>query len=118
MMTSEQKWLDFLKRKPIWLGPQGKTIVLSPHPDDETLGAGGLIADLRKENREIHIVAITDGENAYPNIKNLREIRQQEQEKALHILGVSKDHITRLGLMDSSVKLYEEQLKETIAFNS
>lgn len=28
MMTSEQKWLDFLKEKPIWLGPQGKAIVL------------------------------------------------------------------------------------------
>lgn len=45
----EEKWLNFLKDHPLWIPPNSKTIILAPHPDDETLGAGGLIVDLRKK---------------------------------------------------------------------
>lgn len=114
MITAENEWLEFLKQKPQWAGPQEKTIFLVPHPDDETLGAGGLIVDLRKKNNEVVIIAITDGENANPKIKNLSQIRQDEQEKALQLLGVNKNNIIRLKLVDSSIQHSEEKLEQLL----
>ena len=37
-----------------------RIIVISPHPDDETLGAGGSILKLRDLGNEIHWLNITD----------------------------------------------------------
>lgn len=34
--------------------------VVSPHPDDETLGAGGSIFKLKDEGNEIYWVNVTD----------------------------------------------------------
>jgi hypothetical protein len=42
------------------------------------------------------MVAVTDGENAYSNARNLGPIRRREQEDALQILGLDKSHIIRL----------------------
>lgn len=114
MITVEKDWLEFLEHKPQWNGPQKRTILLTPHPDDETLGAGGLIADLRKKNIDVLIIAVTDGENSYPQNQNMRRIRQQEQEQALQILGVSKEHIIRLKLTDSSIHCAEEELERIV----
>lgn len=41
-------------------------LVLAPHPDDETLGCGGLIARRRNEGYEVHIVFLTDGSASHP----------------------------------------------------
>ncbi|WP_165485188.1 PIG-L deacetylase family protein [Legionella rowbothamii] len=114
MITPEIKWLNFLQSKQLWNGPKEKTIILTPHPDDETLGAGGLIRDLCQKNIEVLVIAITDGENAYPQVKDLNKIRQQEQEEALHLLGVAKENIIRLRLTDSSVNLIEDELEQLL----
>ncbi|KTC85533.1 MULTISPECIES: PIG-L deacetylase family protein [Legionella] len=114
-IIAEKKWLNYLKRLPFLIPKTNfKAIILSPHPDDETLGAGGLIVDLIRRNIDVKIIAITDGENAYKNIKDLREIRKKEQENALKKLGVSKNKIIRLMLEDSSVHLAENKLEHLI----
>jgi len=66
------------------LGPQdiaalGSTVVVAPHPDDETSACGGLIALLRDRNQHVGVVVVTDGGIA----------REQEELEALTILGVS-----------------------------
>ncbi|STY29645.1 glucosamine-6-phosphate deaminase-like protein [Legionella wadsworthii] len=114
MKTSEKEWLAYLKDKELMKIPRMHTIILSPHPDDESLGAGGLIFDLRKNNVDVLIISITDGENAYPDAKNLGQIRRKEQESALRILGVTKEKIIRLHLKDSAVKEAEKQLEQLI----
>lgn len=86
------------------------TLVLAPHPDDETLGAGGLIARLRRAGVPVTIVAITDGEHAYADTPNLADIRIPEQIEALHRLGVPERMIHRLHLPDRDVSDYEGQL--------
>ena len=80
------------------------TLVLAPHPDDETLGAGGLIARLRRAGVPVTIVAITDGENAYADTPHLaRHSECWSRPRLLHRLGVPERMIHRLHLPDRDV---------------
>lgn len=114
MITSEKDWLNFLNKKQIWDIPLIDTIILAPHPDDETLGAGGLIFDLKTKKINVLVIAVTDGENAYPNMENLGPVRKKEQEQALQILGVPKEMIIRLQLKDGALKEEEDKLENLI----
>lgn len=42
-------------------------VVLAAHPDDETLGAGGLIAGASARGAEVTVVVATDGEASHPH---------------------------------------------------
>jgi hypothetical protein len=52
-VTGETTWLELLARKAEWGPPCIPTVVISPHPDDETLGAGGLIASQCRKGEPI-----------------------------------------------------------------
>ena len=41
--------------------PGGGALVLAPHPDDESLGCGGLIAACAAEGRPVRVVVVSDG---------------------------------------------------------
>jgi LmbE family N-acetylglucosaminyl deacetylase len=97
-----------------WLPPFKPTVVISPHPDDETLGAGGLIAGQCKRGLPVTVIAVTDGDAAYPDATNLAAIRKIEQQNALRVLGVDPSSIVRLGLPDSKVSAHEERLAELL----
>ena len=43
------------------LSGTGPVLVLAPHPDDEVLGAGGTIARLASQGRDVHVVIVTKG---------------------------------------------------------
>jgi LmbE family N-acetylglucosaminyl deacetylase len=82
-------------------------LVLSPHPDDESLGCGGLIAEASARQREIHITWLTDGSRSHPNSKawptpRLRALREQEGRDAAAALGVPASRLTFLRLPDGS----------------
>jgi LmbE family N-acetylglucosaminyl deacetylase len=89
-------------------------LVIAPHPDDETLGAGGLIARQRMRGTDVIVAAVTDGENCYPDSVGIGEIRCLEQEGALKRLGVAREHIVRLRLPDSAVSSNEEELVDRL----
>lgn len=77
----------------------GKTLVVAPHPDDESLGCGGAIALLRQFKREVCILLLSDGTLSHPNSKKfpkekLRELRENELKEAAEILGVGAGRIT------------------------
>jgi LmbE family N-acetylglucosaminyl deacetylase len=113
-LTPEAEWLPAFVHLADWDLPFVPTLVLAPHPDDETLGAGGLIAKLRRARVPVTIVAITDGENAYAGTHGLGPIRMQEQTEAVQRLGVPECMIHRLHLPDRDVSDYEEQLVELL----
>lgn len=91
----------------------GKTLVVAPHPDDESLGCGGAIALLRKFGHEVYVLTMTDGVLSHPNSKkfpasSLRDLREQETLTALNILNVSAAHVTFLRLPDRHVPAKNE----------
>jgi LmbE family N-acetylglucosaminyl deacetylase len=109
-LVGEEEWLDALAEAPGWLPPSKRTVVIAPHPDDETLGAAGVIAWQRRSCLPVSVVAVTDGEAAYTDAPGLAEERRKEQESALQNLGVHSHNIVRLGLPDSKVAQHEQRL--------
>lgn len=113
-VVSNATWLTELARLPQWLPPAVPTLVLAPHPDDETLGAGALIATLRADNVPVTVVAATDGENCY-NVspaerETIRRTREEEQAEALGRLGVPRQSLVRFRMTDSGLHLQEAEL--------
>ncbi|WP_460452254.1 PIG-L deacetylase family protein [Alsobacter sp. SYSU BS001988] len=70
----------------------GPALVIAPHPDDETLGCGGVIALLRSAGREVHVLFVTDGSASHPTADaqaraRLADARRREALDALCVLG-------------------------------
>ncbi|HEY0371163.1 MAG TPA: PIG-L family deacetylase [Thermoanaerobaculia bacterium] len=59
-----------------------RLLVLAPHPDDEVIGCGGLVALHLREQRAVRVVVATDGAQAGD-----AGLRQEESERALAVLG-------------------------------
>ena len=59
-----------------------RLLVLAPHPDDEVIGCGGLVALHLREGRSVHVVVATDGAQAGDGAQ-----REAESRAALAILG-------------------------------
>lgn len=88
----------------------GPTVVVVPHPDDEALGCGGLLALLRQAGVPVAAVLVSDGSMSHPQSQQFppaarRELRYAEFRHALAVLGVdeSDDNVCYLGLPDSQV---------------
>lgn len=74
--------------------PSGGAVVLAPHPDDESLGCGGLLAALAAAGRPARVVVVSDGAGSHPNsrlypVEALRALRRTEVEAACRELGVT-----------------------------
>ena len=95
-----------------WTPARRPTVVIAPHPDDEALAAGGLIAGLRELGVEVTVIAVTDGERAYGDAvdRSLGQLREREQTAALARLGVAPDRIVRLRLPDSEVATHQAEV--------
>lgn len=99
------------------LSGREKVVVLAPHPDDETLACGGLLARAFA-GAGGHVVCLTDGSASHPSSREwpparLAEERCRELVTALEILGGSADDLTWLGLPDS--RLHEVAPEEVLA---
>jgi LmbE family N-acetylglucosaminyl deacetylase len=113
--VGEKDWITLLADLPVWNPPSLPTLIVAPHPDDETLGAGGLIAAQRRSGVDVRVAAVTDGEKAYANMPELPIQREKEQTNALRRLSVPEDCIARFRFPDGSVASFEAQLEERLA---
>lgn len=110
----EEEWQRTLAPLASFECKASRIVLVSPHPDDETLGAGAFLAHQRACGVEVAIVAVTDGENAYRDHPGLAAIRREEQEAALGKLGVDRTQIHRFGLPDSDVTSHTSKLVELL----
>jgi LmbE family N-acetylglucosaminyl deacetylase len=76
--------------------PVGATLVIAPHPDDETLGCGGMIATRAAEGRRVVVVVVTDGRALFrrfgvtdPSELDVSAMRKAETLRAVEILGAN-----------------------------
>lgn len=81
----------------------GRVLIVAPHPDDETLGAGGVAALHARYGDPVTVVVVTDGRQArgsglHPETLALR--RAQEVKAAAAILRV--DELLQLGLPEGA----------------
>lgn len=97
---------------PLMPGPSvqtwGHTVVIAPHPDDESLGCGGAIALLRRFGCPVRALMVSDGTRSHPNSPSypaprLRDVREAEAVAALSILGVEQNDIIFLRYGDCAV---------------
>jgi LmbE family N-acetylglucosaminyl deacetylase len=114
-LVDEAEWLKSFRSLPSWNPPNKTVLVVAPHPDDETLGAGGLIAYQRSRNVEVVVAAVTDGEKAYGGMSGLARLRRIEQNKALGCLGINPQEIVRFGLPDGGVPSHEQELVDRLS---
>jgi LmbE family N-acetylglucosaminyl deacetylase len=85
----------------------GMCLILAPHPDDESLGCGGLIAACVAAGRPPLVVVLTDGAASHPDSgafprDRLRALRAQEVRDAGRCLGLSPDRIVLLDEPDAA----------------
>lgn len=88
-------------------------LVVAPHPDDESLGCGGLLALLTDAGVELHALLITDGAASHPCSRRFdaaarRALRDAEWRQALTCLGLDDSASHRLGCPDGRVPIAGE----------
>jgi LmbE family N-acetylglucosaminyl deacetylase len=113
--SRDDRWSSLQHHAEPWRLPATPTLVVVPHPDDETLLAGGLIATQRARDVDVRILAVTDGEAAYDDVDGLAARRRCEQISALDRLGVPADAVGRLGLPDGDVASHVDAVTDAIS---
>ncbi len=87
-----------------------RALILAPHPDDESLGCGGLIASSCAAGIAPVVVVLTDGAASHPASvefppSRLRVIREQEAVRAVEALGLEAERIKFLRYADTQLAL-------------
>ncbi len=102
------------------LAPAGGIAVIAPHPDDEALGCGGLIALARDAGRAVTVVVVTDGGGSHPystqfSRDGIVRLRNRELRSGLSVLGLDEAAIVTLGFPDGRLgELSVEALEHAI----
>jgi LmbE family N-acetylglucosaminyl deacetylase len=112
--TPESLWEAALKHQRVLELPCAAVVVVSPHPDDEVLGAGGLIRAAAQAGHDVTVLGVTDGEAAYPSWRGLDKIRCREVSDALSILAPHKVATQHLDIPDGRVDQHRARLFDAI----
>lgn len=89
--------------RPLPLEQARRVLVLAPHPDDESIGCGGMLALLTRAGVAVRVVLVTNGAGAGGLPAGSDVVRHREFVAALGHLGVT-DHVW-LRFEDGALKL-------------
>jgi LmbE family N-acetylglucosaminyl deacetylase len=90
-------------------------LFITAHPDDVVVAFGALINQLRKDNKNVFVVTVSNGARGSKDNKisenDLAKIRIDEEISALEYLGIPKNHVClnyKDGEVESNLKLIGE----------
>ncbi len=104
--------------------PGQRVLIMAPHPDDETLGCGGLVQQAMGAGAQVYVGLLTQGDASdyavwYYERGVLRRpeeylalgrTRERETRAALRVLGVPQDHLFTFGYPNEGLeKLWEPE---------
>ena len=121
--TAGQARAAFLAAPLVDLGalcPGGSLLVVAPHPDDESLGCGGLIALATQAGCKVTVAALTDGEASHPDSRayppaRLAELRRLELRQAVDRLAGPAVAVETLGAPDGRLEACEGEAQAWLA---
>lgn len=104
---------------PVDLDAVRRFIVVAAHPDDETLGAGGLVAQATRRGIEVRLLCLTEGEGSHPRSPThdrgrLADRRRGELHAAALCLGLEESGVDLLGLPDGAVAEHTTEVTTAI----
>lgn len=84
-----------------------RVVVLSPHPDDELIGAGGAITAHLAAGNQVHIIQMTSGE-ATVGLSHLAPaeriaLRESESIEAAKRIGLAENNVSFVGFGDGKI---------------
>lgn len=87
---------------------EGPVFVLAPHPDDESIGCGGLIAACAQAGIPVFIHFLTDGRHSHPGVDawspdRIATEREAEARAAAAHLGLDEDALTFERVVDGTL---------------
>jgi LmbE family N-acetylglucosaminyl deacetylase len=86
----------------------GGLVVIAPHPDDESLACGGLIAEACETRIPTRVLVLSDGTGSHPRSiayphQRLLKLREDETKEAVKRLGLDAGRLVFLRLRDRFV---------------
>jgi LmbE family N-acetylglucosaminyl deacetylase len=114
--TDEGAWESWpsLRVLPIAdIAPWRSAVIVAAHPDDEVLGAGGVISAMAAAGVRLRLVAVTDGESSHPRHPApaaLARRRAAETAAALRVLDATEAEVIRLRLPDRRLDTREDEI--------
>ncbi len=89
-------------------------LLLAPHPDDESLGCGGLVAMLTEIGKKVSVIFTTDGSMSHPGsalypAPKLAALRRAEALAALEVLGVQEKDVFFMEKKDGALPARGEE---------
>ncbi|MFW6145714.1 MAG: PIG-L deacetylase family protein [Planctomycetota bacterium] len=100
-------------------------LIVAPHPDDETLGCGGVFAGRAAEGCDVAVLVVTDGRHLFrlsrwkietdPTPDETAAMRKDETRRAVDVLGGRSETIRFLDVEDGTLSRHAEAVSETMA---
>lgn len=112
------RYLDAVSTTPVDLDGIRSVVVLAPHPDDETLGAGGLIARASDDGVPVHVLLLTRGERSHPDsptttAPELAAVRDAEFTRALATLHAGATS-SSVGIPDGGTREHRDEVVDAL----
>lgn len=91
-------------------------VVVAPHPDDETLGCGGVVCKKIAAGANVHFVFVTDGTASHSSLPvlDLKAMREREAIDAISQLGAGPDDVTFLEIPDGSARRHVDEIADRL----
>lgn len=112
-------WPRLAHLPPGGLGSPASVVVLAAHPEDEVLGAGGILSLMASAGTRLRLVAVTDGEASHRGLLDPGELvtrRCAERGAALRELGAAAERKrAAIGCFASQLENRADDLRPVLA---